>query len=340
MKTAGNAEAKTSGQRLLSREGFHRAMMPRLLEMVPHPYPYPVSATAPINADRRLLIVHAHPDDESIGTGVTMAKYVAEGAHVTLVTCTLGEEGEILIPELSHLAADAQDQLGEHRITELTAAMAELGVSDFRFLGGAGRFRDSGMIGTPSNENPKCFWRADLLEAATELVPIIREVRPQVVVTYDDYGLYGHPDHIQAHRVTHYAVVLAESPTFRPDLGDAWSVSKVYWTAFPRSAILAGIEALKEQGVDSEFTAMDPAEIDFACDDSLITTVIDGREFLPHKMAALAAHATQVNVQDGFFALSNNIGSQGFGVEHYRLVRGVPADGEIESDLFAGLERG
>lgn len=295
-----------------------------------------------IDADRRLLIVHAHPDDESIGTGVTLAKYVNEGAHVTLVTCTLGEEGEILTPELAHLAAEHQDQLGDHRITELTNAMSELGVTDFRFLGGAGRFRDSGMIGTPANDNPKAFWRADLLEAASELVAVIREVRPQVAVTYDDFGLYGHPDHIQAHRVTHYAVALAESPTFRPELGAPWTVEKLYWTAMPRSVIVAGIEELKALGMDDEFTAMDPDDIDFACSDDVVTTMIDGREFLPRKMAALAAHATQVNVQEGFFALSNNLGSKGFGVEYFRLVRG--GDGgaysltQPETDLFAGVQ--
>ena len=180
----------------------------------------------PSGMDRRLLLVHAHPDDECIGTGATMARYVADGAAVTLVTCTLGEEGEVLLPELSHLASDKEDALGDHRREELAAAMAELGVTDWRLLGGPGRFRDSGMIGTPPNDRPDCFWRTDLLVAATELVPVIREVRPQVVVTYDDFGGYGHPDHIQAHRVTHYAVALAASPTFRADLGPAWDVQQ------------------------------------------------------------------------------------------------------------------
>ncbi|MFM8772860.1 MAG: PIG-L family deacetylase, partial [Actinomycetota bacterium] len=120
-------------------------------------------------SDRRLLLVHAHPDDESIGTGAVMAKYADEGAGVTLVTCTLGEEGEILIPGLAHLAADQEDRLGEHRRTELADAMAALGVTDWRLLGGPGRYRDSGMVGTPSNERPEAFARADLLEAATDL---------------------------------------------------------------------------------------------------------------------------------------------------------------------------
>ena len=162
-----------------------------------------------------------------------MAKYATEGAGVTLVTCTLGEEGEILLDDVAHLAADQHDQLGGHRLDELEAAMAELGVTDHRRLGGDHAYRDSGMMGTSANERPDCFWRADLLAAATDLVAVIREVRPQVVVTYDDFGGYGHPDHIQAHRVTTYAVALAAAPSFRVDLGSAWDMPKVYWHAFP-----------------------------------------------------------------------------------------------------------
>ena len=150
---------------------------------------------------RRLLFVHAHPDDESIGTGATIAKYAAEGAHVTLVTCTLGELGEIIPPSLAHLAADREDRLGEYRIGELDAACAALGVTDHRFLGGPGRWRDSGMMGTEGNDDPRCFWQADVDEAARALLDVIDEVRPEVLVTYDANGFYGHPDHIQAHRV-------------------------------------------------------------------------------------------------------------------------------------------
>ncbi|MEI6372380.1 MAG: N-acetyl-1-D-myo-inositol-2-amino-2-deoxy-alpha-D-glucopyranoside deacetylase [Actinomycetes bacterium] len=291
-------------------------------------------------ADRRLLLVHAHPDDECIATGASMAMYAAQGAHVTLVTCTLGEEGEILLPDVAHLAADQQDELGAHRQEELGAAMAALGVTDWRLLGGPGAFRDSGMIGTPSNQRADCFWRADLLEAAAPLVGVIREVRPQVLITYDDFGGYGHPDHIQAHRVAMYATVLAAAASFRPELGQAWDVAKVYWTAFPRSVLRAGIEALRAAGDTSDFAAMDPDDLPFVIDDELVTTEIDASDFLDAKLQALRAHATQVSVDGGFFALSDNLGSKALGIEYFRLVRGpfqASSDGR-ETDLFAGIE--
>ena len=172
--------------------------------------------------DERLLLVHAHPDDETIGTGATMAKYVADGRGVTLVTCTAGEMGEVLVPDLEHLAADRDDRLGEHRRSELDAAMKALGVTDHRYLGGFGTYRDSGMqwhedgYAIPADTiHDNAFWRADLTQAADHLVQIIREVRPQVLVTYDQFGNYGHPDHIQAHRVATYAVALAAVPSYR-----------------------------------------------------------------------------------------------------------------------------
>ena len=175
---------------------------------------------------RRLLLVHAHPDDESIGTGATMAKYAAEGAQVTLVTCTLGELGEVIPPSLAHLAAEKEDRLGEYRIGELAAACDVLGVTDHRFLGGPGRWRDSGMMGTEDNTDPRCFWQADVDEAAAALLDVIHEVRPQVLVTYDANGFYGHPDHIQAHRVAWRAFELAGTD----------GLARFYATAAPDSA--------------------------------------------------------------------------------------------------------
>jgi N-acetyl-1-D-myo-inositol-2-amino-2-deoxy-alpha-D-glucopyranoside deacetylase len=299
------------------------------------------------NSDRRLLLVHAHPDDESIGTGATMARYVTEGASVTLVTCTLGEEGEVLVPALALLAADQADQLGGWRIHELDNAMATLGVTDHRFLGGAGRFRDSGMMDHPSNKKPRAFWRADsdpaVFDAAVSaLVEVIREVRPQVVVSYDDFGGYGHPDHIMANRVTTAAIAAAAQADYPGVTGSSWKISKFYWTAMPRSLLQAGIDALKDRP-DSPFAGIASAdEVPFAVDDDLVTTAIDATEHLDAKMRALAAHATQISVDGPFFALSNNTGQKGWGGEYFRLRQGTAAGGldvdGRETDLFAGID--
>src|SRR5690625_481943 len=151
---------------------------------------------------RRILFVHAHPDDEVTGTGVTMASYAAAGAHVALVTCTRGEEGEIHVKDIAHRGPDGDDTLGEYREKELVEAMAALGVSDYRFLGEPGEYRDSGMMGEPSNDRVEAFWQVPLDEAGRRLAAVIRELRPAVVATYDERGGYGHPDHIQAHRGT------------------------------------------------------------------------------------------------------------------------------------------
>jgi N-acetyl-1-D-myo-inositol-2-amino-2-deoxy-alpha-D-glucopyranoside deacetylase len=285
-----------------------------------------------------MLLVHAHPDDETIGTGATMAKYAADGAHVTLVTCTLGEEGEILTPDLAHLAADKDDALGTHRIAELDAAMKALGVTDHRFLGGAGRWRDSGMMGEPTNDRADCFWQVDLDTAVGELVKVIREVRPQVVITYNEVGGYGHPDHIQAHRVAVAAVNAAGDPARYADAGVPWSVAKLYYTAIPMSLLQMGFDALKAMGEEAPFGVTSPEELTFGDPDETVTTCIDARDFLDAKNEAMRAHATQILVDGPFFALSNEIGQRAFGLEHYRLVRGTPpADGTKEDDLFAGV---
>ena len=296
-----------------------------------------------MTADRRILLVHAHPDDETINNGATMARYVAEGARVTLLTCTLGEEGEILVPELGQLAADQADQLGGYRIGELRAAMHALGVTDIRFLGGAGRYRDSGMMGTPANEAPRAFWNADLDEAVGHVVAVVREVRPQVLVTYDENGGYGHPDHIQAHRVAMGALAAAADPAYRPELGEPWSVAKVYWCCVPRSVLQQGIDALAAAGEESFFAGVTSAdEIPFAVDDDQVAAAVDGRAFADRKDAAMRAHPTQIKVDGPFFALSNNLGQEVLGVEYYRLVRGErgpagTAENGWEDDLFAGL---
>jgi N-acetyl-1-D-myo-inositol-2-amino-2-deoxy-alpha-D-glucopyranoside deacetylase len=291
--------------------------------------------------DRRLLLVHAHPDDESIGTGATMAKYAAQGAGVTLVTCTLGELGEIIPPELADLAWDKQNKLGEYRIGELDAACAALGVTDHRFLGGPGRWHDSGMMGTSSNDWDGAFWRADVDEAARALLEVIKEVRPQVMVSYDDNGFYGHPDHIQAHRVAWRAFELADG-----------LVTKFYATAIPKSVLFEGIKAMQEQraaggevgdGAGTRFEAVESIDdLPFGVADDQVTTKIDARDYLDAKVAAMRAHASQIAVDSPFFALSDGVGQRAFGIEHYTLLAGSRGTGHgehgWEDDLFAGID--
>ncbi|MDW3850102.1 MULTISPECIES: N-acetyl-1-D-myo-inositol-2-amino-2-deoxy-alpha-D-glucopyranoside deacetylase [Micromonospora] len=283
--------------------------------------------------DRRLLLVHAHPDDESIGTGATMAHYAATGAHVTLVTCTLGEEGEIHVPALAQLCAAEADQLGGYRIGELAAACAALGVTDHRFLGGAGRYRDSGMMGLATNEHPRAFWQADLDTAAGYLVEVIREVRPQVLVTYDPDGFYGHPDHIQAHRVAMRAVELAAAEGIAP--------AKVYWTAMPRSVLDAGLETFTESS-DNPFAGIESAdELPFGTPDAEIAARIDGTDQHAAKEAAMRAHATQIPANSWLYSIAGNFGGEFMGVEYFTLAVGEKGPGAgpygWEDDLFAGI---
>jgi N-acetyl-1-D-myo-inositol-2-amino-2-deoxy-alpha-D-glucopyranoside deacetylase len=286
-----------------------------------------------VSAAKRLLLVHAHPDDETINNGVTMAKYAASGAQVTLVTCTRGEEGEVLVTELANLASDKDDKLGEHREVELKDAMAQLGINDFRFLGAPNKkWRDSGMMGTPQNERGNVFWQADLDEASYELVKIILEIKPQVLITYDEFGGYGHPDHIKAHRVAMRAAELAAE--------QGWQISKIYWNTMPRSVIQMGIEKMKEVGSDF-FGAESADDLPFAKPDELVTTVVNAPEYVPQKLEAMKAHATQISVDGPFFALSNNLGLSVWGDEYYTLVKGekaAPFDSNgRELDIFAGV---
>jgi N-acetyl-1-D-myo-inositol-2-amino-2-deoxy-alpha-D-glucopyranoside deacetylase len=281
--------------------------------------------------DRRLLLVHAHPDDEVTGTGATMAHYVAAGAQVTLVTCTLGEEGEIHVPELAQLEAAQADQLGGYRIVELARACAALGVVDHRFLGGAGRYRDSGMMGVASNDHPRCFWRADLDEAATLLLKIIHEVRPQVMITYDPNGFYGHPDHIQAHRIAMRAAELA---------GDD-GPQKIYWTAMPRRVLEGGMEAFR--GLENNpFADVERVEdLPFGHPDSEIAAEIDGTDRYEQKVAAMRAHATQIPDNSWLYGIAGDFGGEFMGIEYFTLAKGERGETSgphgWESDLFSGL---
>lgn len=291
------------------------------------------------------MFVHAHPDDETLTTGATIAHYVARGAQVQVVTCTLGEEGEVIGDRYAQLAADAADQLGGYRISELTSALSELGVDGPRFLGGAGRWRDSGMAGTPARDGRQRFVDADPAEAVAALVAVIRDLRPHVVVTYDPNGGYGHPDHIRAHEVT-TAAVAAAAGTEHP--GEPWQVPKFYWTVMARTAVETGMRELADLDLPAEWirvSADDFAAVVGAIDDADVDAVVEAPGSGAAKVAALRAHATQVTVEPGGRActLSNNVALPIPANEYYVLVEGTAGprdDRGWETDLLAGVNLG
>jgi N-acetyl-1-D-myo-inositol-2-amino-2-deoxy-alpha-D-glucopyranoside deacetylase len=270
-------------------------------------------------SSRRLVLVHAHPDDEALGTGGTMARYAAEGAHVCLITCTDGELGEVAeVPELGTVV-EIQARLGEVRRRELEAACRQLGEIDVRMLG----YHDSGMEGTPENDAEIAFVNQDLDETVEKIVAILRDVRPQVLVTYNAYGFYGHPDHIRAHEAAVRAAEIAAVP-------------KVYFTAVPKSLMLAAQQMAEGFGAEEFFSADDIERI--GTDDDAITTEIDATAFVPHKFRALEAHRTQLGTTQRFLQIPDEL-RMAFGVEYYVLARGERGreDGR-ETDLFEGLD--
>ena len=282
----------------------------------------------------RLLFVHAHPDDETIGNGVTIARYAARGAEVTVLTCTLGEEGEVIGDRWSQLDVDHADQLGGYRIGELTEALRHLGVPGPRFLGGAGCWRDSGMVGAPRRRQTR-FADADLGWVGDQMADVIAELRPHVVVTYDPDGGYGHPDHIQAHRVTTAAIAAA---------ADRWRVPKFYWTVVSAQAFRAGLESLEPEDLGDDWV-LPTGEVPFGFAEDQLTAVVDAPEHIGDEAAAIAAHATQVEVgpTGRAFALSNKFALPILGQEHYVLVSGHPGSTDEkgwENDLLAGVDLG
>jgi len=292
---------------------------------------------------RRLLAVHAHPDDEVLATGGTLARYAADGrTAVTLMTCTLGQRGEVIPHPLRHLTGSA---LGRHRHDELDAAATALGVTDHRLLAG-GRWTDSGMVwvrpgiaGPAPDVGPDAFARAEVDEAAHELALVVSEVRPHVVVTYDPQGGYSHPDHVQAHRVTMRAVELVAlaSPAWRP--------ARVFWIRVPRSwaELERAAAATDRPGSMLARDRHDPFP-PVVVDDELVDVVVDVAPVLEAKRAALRAHATQVRVESDWFALSDGVAQQVRGREAYQLAPGYaraagarrrPA--AVGTDLFSGV---
>ncbi|MCH7231327.1 N-acetyl-1-D-myo-inositol-2-amino-2-deoxy-alpha-D-glucopyranoside deacetylase [Glycomyces sp. L485] len=290
--------------------------------------------------ERGILFVHAHPDDETVGTGATLAHYAARpDAHVTVVTCTLGEEGEVRVPELAMLAAPEADQLGGYRYWEYRHATEALGVTDTHFLGGVGRWRDSGMMGTHSNEHPRAFWGADVDTAAADLVRIVRERRPEVLVTYDPDGFYGHPDHIQAHRVAMRGAELAAEPAWRPELGEAHDVRKIYWTTMSKSLLAAQFDAFTGASDNPFEGAGSVDDLPFGTPDDEVDACVSDPSAAERKAAAMRAYRTQVAAGDWLDVLGEQLAAEHAGAEHYVLVKGEKGPGSgphgWEADLLA-----
>lgn len=277
--------------------------------------------------DLALLCVHPHPDDETIACGGIIARYLDEGAEVMVVTCTGGEEGENLA------GIDLGDeQMAEVRRRELDRALEVLGGPAHEFLG----YRDSGMLGSEANAHPDSFAAAELDEAARRLAAIIRSFRPTVVVSDDEQGTYGHPDHVKANQVVARAVELAA----RDDGGhEGWEVPKRYVHALPRSRLLAFQQQMKAAGLPSPFGDGEVSSVDdlpFGVPDEWISATIDVRPWLDRKRAAMRAHASQIGEDSFFLNLPDELGSQVFGYEYFVLVGG-PAAAPSEDDLFAGV---
>lgn len=291
---------------------------------------------------RRLLAVHAHPDDETLATGGTLARYARDGGtSVTLVTCTLGQRGEVIPPALRHLTGDA---LGRHRASELRHAMEALGVVDHRLLAG-GRWVDSGMVwvapgiaGPAPDAGQAAFALADVEEAAAELAAVVRQVRPHVVVTYDPDGGYRHPDHVQTHRVTMRAVELAAQR------GDGWAVAQVLWVRVPRSwAVVERQQTALTRPRTMTARAPDDPFPPVVVDDDQVDVVVDVSSVRDATVAALRAHETQVRVDGGWFALSDDVAQPLRTREAFQRAPGrasadgARAAGAVADDVFSGV---
>jgi N-acetyl-1-D-myo-inositol-2-amino-2-deoxy-alpha-D-glucopyranoside deacetylase len=278
-----------------------------------------------------LLCVHAHPDDEAMTTGGILARYAEEGMRTAVVTCTAGERGEVRLPGADvHLDRPA---LGELRTRELARALDLLGAGPPRLLG----YADSG---NPAGNHADAFWNAPFDEAVGRLVGHVRVLRPDVVVTYDADGLYGHPDHLQAHRVTLAAVEAAASERLYPKAGAPWVVSKLYLATFPHGLIAKGVRLLAERGLPDILGSEERPVIGIP--DEQVTTVVDVRPWLDRKWEALRAHESQLGPGSLFRYLPEELRAAALGVEWFRRVgagRALAAAAGREDDLFAGLRR-
>jgi len=294
-----------------------------------------------------LMTVHAHPDDETIGTGGTMAKAVRAGHRVVLVTCTRGEQGEIVVKDMD--TPDNHRRLGEIRAGELEAAMGVLGVTEWENLG----YRDSDMMGREGNNDPRTFWQADLDEAAKRLTWLIRRYQPDVVTTYNAFGGYGHPDHIRVHDTAIRGVPRAGDPNWYPEQLEAglepFTPKKFYEQAMPESIRKKMNERLVELGVETgwvppkDATPEQLAEYEermkqMLTPDDQITTWIDISDVLEAKWEAIQKHVTQINMDFPFMKLGFDGWKEFWGRETYVLRDSMVETEKPESDVFAGLD--
>jgi mycothiol conjugate amidase Mca len=278
-------------------------------------------------AHRTLLAVHAHPDDECISTGGILARYAAEGVRTVLVTCTDGAVGEISDPALA-----TPENLAEVRSRELDESVRVLGVSRLVKLG----YRDSGMAGTADNDDPRSFFKSSFDEALERVVRVVREEHPQVVVTYDERGGYGHPDHVRAHQVAVAAFEAAGDATRFPTAGAAWSASKLYYAVVPRSAMRTFGERLRAAGVEVPFQEIrEEKDMPFGVADERVTTFVDVSAYMAAKRASLVAHRTQMGPNQFFMRIPEDVFGDVFGRETFQRV--VGSGPSPEDDLFAGL---
>ncbi len=294
-----------------------------------------------------LMTVHAHPDDETITTGGTMAHYAAAGYRVVCITCTYGENGEIVVPELD--TPENHARLGEIRQVEMANAIAALGPIEHRWLG----FRDSGMMGTPENDDPRAFWQADMDEAAGRLVQIVRDVRPDVIIGYNDFGGYGHPDHIRAAQVAKLAFQRAGDESAYPEqLNDGirpWRPAKLYESVLDLDRRGEMTEKLRERGIQSWWDP-DPNETEeqrrqreglfaqMAAATGPVTTRVNVTDHLEAKHDALAAHVTQIAKDFPFFALTPDDWREIAPTEDFTLRVSHVGVRIPEEDVFAGID--
>ena len=319
----------------------------------------PTPAAEPAPHVPTLMTVHAHPDDECIGTGGTMAKAVEQGKRVVLVTCTRGEMGEIVVPEMD--TPDNHRRLGEIRAGELERAMRHLGVTEWENLG----YRDSDMMGRAGNRDARCFWQANLDEAIGRLVFLVRTYQPDVITTYNDFGGYGHPDHIRTHLVAVGAFARAGDPAWYPeqvapehggtgapaDQGGLapWTPAKLYEQAIPasvRDAMRERLEALGEKSFWSapenaspeELTEWETRSARMLVPDESITAWVDVADALDARWGAIKAHQTQISDDNPFVRFGKEGWSEFWNREAFiRRVSRIPAP-DHETDLFAGLD--